>query len=194
MKTAPSAATFVILALVLLIPGYASADSVSIQPPSKNVSVGDSFALTVDIANATDVFTFFFDVNFDPAALSAIDITEGPFLPSGGSTAFFPGSIDNVGGTIAFTFDTLLVSGPGVTGSGVLATIDFTAIGSGLSAVGLANQAFLDSNSDPINVSLSNGAVHVAAVAEPPVLLTMIAGLFFVAFLSRNRARRAAQM
>jgi adhesin HecA-like repeat protein len=52
--------------------------------------------------------------------LSATGITEGSFLPSGGSTFLIPGMIDNNAGIIAFNADTLLSAISGVSGSGTL--------------------------------------------------------------------------
>jgi hypothetical protein len=154
-----------------LAPRRASADSVvSVQPTTTNTTAGNTMALNVDISAAPDLFSYQFDIDFNPSVLPATVVTEGSFLPSSGSTFFITGTIDNVAGTIVFTADTLIGPGPGVNRSGVLATIDFTAIGSGTSSVDLANLIFLDSTGAPINVSTTSSSVDVAgavATAEP---------------------------
>ena len=94
--------------------------------------------------------------------------TEGPFLPSGGATFFIPGTIDNTGGTVAFTADTLLTAISGVTGDGTLASFSFEAIGDGTSDLTLSNVQLLDSNLNPIDVDLSGGSVDVGETSTAP--------------------------
>src|ERR1019366_6371228 len=67
---------------------------ISVQPSSQTVNVGDGFSLDVGV-DITDLYAFQFDLSFNPAVLSATSITEGLFLPTGGSTFFISGDIDN---------------------------------------------------------------------------------------------------
>src|ERR1700732_272328 len=104
MKRVLTLAAIFIAILIVLTPGLALADAViSIQPSATNESVGNNFTLNVDISGVTDLAAFQFDIGFNPAVLSANGITEGSLLPSGRSTFFIPGTIDNGAGTIAFT-------------------------------------------------------------------------------------------
>jgi general secretion pathway protein D len=168
---------------MILMPVQAKADSV-VSVASSSVGPGSNFTLNVDIAGAVDLAAFQFDIGFNPAVLSATGITEGAFLPGGGSTFFLPGFIDNTTGMITFNADTLLGPGPGVNGSGVLSTIDFTAIGAGFSPIGLANLFFLDSTGAQLSVSGSNGSVNVVSpVPEPPTLFLLGAGIVLMILL-----------
>src|SRR5579872_4655605 len=119
---------FVLVLLSTLLPSAFADAILSIQPASTSTSPGSTFAVSVDISNVTDLYAFQFDIGFNPATLAGVSVTEGSFLPGGGSTFFIPGFIDNTGGTIAFSADTLIGPIPGVSGSGTLATIDFTAV------------------------------------------------------------------
>ena len=92
--------TIVWLLLILGFPTFAA--TVLVDPTSFNISPGQKFSLDVDVSNITDLYAFQFDLGFDPGLLSALSVTEGTFLPSGGSTFFLPGTIDNVGGTVTF--------------------------------------------------------------------------------------------
>jgi len=181
----------VIAFLFLLEPTAALADSVtSIQPASTGVSVGQNFTVNVDITDVTDLYAFQFDIGFNPAILSANGITEGAFLPSGGPTFFIPGTIDNSAGTISSNADTLLGPGPGVSGNGVLATIDFTAIGSGVSSVTPSNLILLDSTGANINTSAVDGTVTVSGaspVPEPSTSLLLVIAIFLIAFLAAKK-------
>lgn len=143
------------------------AATLSVDAPS-SVAVGDTFTVNVNIASITDLYGFQFDLSFDPTILAADSSIEGPFLPSGGATFFIPGAIDNIGGAVAFTADTLLTAISGVTGDGNLASFSFDAIGTGTSALTLANVFLVDSSNNPIDVDLNSGSVTVAGVSTVP--------------------------
>jgi hypothetical protein len=164
-----------------------------VEPSSLNVSGQAGFSLEIRISNVTDLAAFQFDVGFDPGVLSAISPAEGTFLPGGGLTFFIPGVVDDVGGTIGGTADTLIGFGSGVSGNGVLATLSFTAVGSGTSAITLFNVLLLDSNLYGIEPTIQNGSVDVsgisAAVPEPSTVLLFGTVLLGSSFLARKRRR-----
>lgn len=181
-----------------VIPGWllalsacsAIGDTISFQPASLTVNSGQSFAFDVDVATVSDLYAFQFDIGFDPTILSAVSVAEGLFLPSGGSTIFFPGTIDNVGGTITFNADSLVGAISGVTGSGILANIMFNALAAGTSPVALSNLQLLDSSLNPIAFSTANGSVSVkgAATPEPSALPFLGAALLCLAAARLKRA------
>ncbi len=74
------------------------------------------------MTDVSDLYAFQFDLAFDPTILELQSISEGTFLPGAGSTNFFPGTIDNTGGTATATADSLVGAIPGASGSGTLAT------------------------------------------------------------------------
>jgi general secretion pathway protein D len=122
--------------------------------------------------------------------VQATAVTEGPFLQTGGATFFDGGVIDNVNGVASFTFDTLLGAGPGVTGSGVLESIQFSPLESGPASFSFANLLALDSQLNTITVD-SPSASFVAAVPEPSEISLMLAGLGCVVMLTRRRRKGA---
>ena len=171
-----------IIAICLLSLAAARADTlaaVSIDPSSTPVIVGNPVNLNVDISNVSDLYAFQFDIGFDPTILSATNTTEGAFLPSGGATFFVAGTIDNVGGTITDTADTLIGAVPGVGGDGVLATLQFQAIGNGTSPITLLNIILLDSNLDEIAFTSTDGSVTVTP--EPRFMPVLLIGLLIAA-------------
>jgi general secretion pathway protein D len=157
--------------------------TLSISPASLTVGAGSNVVLDVNIANVTDLFAFQFDLSFAPGTVSAASIGEGAFLAGGGTTAFIPGTIDNVGGTIAATADTLIGPGPGVNGSGTLAVLTLTGLAPGTSSIDFSSVFLLDSNLTGINSSLQSGSVTVTstAVPEPNTLVLLIAGMSLLA-------------
>ena len=175
--------------LVSVLPKPAFADGVpilSIAPSSSTVSPGNSISLDVIVSSVTDLYAFQFDLSFDPGTVSAVSIIEGGFLPGGGTTAFIPGTIDDVGGTIAATADTLIGPGPGVTGSGTLAVLTLTGLAPGTSSIDFSSVFLLDSNLNSIDASTLSGSVTVTPrtvpTPEPNSLVLLIAGVTFLAF------------
>jgi hypothetical protein len=186
-------------AILLLLVGLVGspavmATTVSIQPPSSTYSVGDSFSLSINISDVTDLYAFQFDIGFSPSILAAMGISEGTFL-SGGvrTTNYIPGTIDNITGTVTFTADTLQDMIPGVMGSGSLATIDFNALDMGTSVVSLSNVILLDSNGNYISASIENGNITVNPAVipapEPGVLWLILSAFPSLLYLS-GKSRR----
>lgn len=186
----------IVAAVILFNALGAWADSiptVSIQPQTTTVFGGNTFTLDVNISNVSDLFAFQFDLGFNPSILSAVSIMEGSFLPGGGTTFFIPGAIDNVGGTIAATADSLIGLIPGGTGSGTLAEVEFKALGSGTNGISLSNAQLLDSSLSPIPFETAPGSVDVtgvAAVPEPSAVLLVGAALLCVIGLRARVFRR----
>jgi len=172
------------LAPIFSLPSFADdVPILSIAPSSSTVGAGSNVVLDVNIANVTDLFAFQFDLSFAPGTVSAASIVEGAFLAGGGTTAFIPGTIDNVGGTIAATADTLIGPGPGVNGSGTLVVLTLTGLAPGTNSIDFSSVFLLDSNLTGINSSLQSGSVTVTstAVPEPNTLVLLIAGMSFLA-------------
>lgn len=147
--------------------------------------------MDVFITDITDLFAYQFDVSFDPGKLSAQAITEGSFLATGGATFFLPGLIDNVKGVISFTANTLLGPDPGVTGSGNLALVEFSAIGTGTSSIDLSDVVLLDSGLADITADVVAGTVGVqdngGSIPEPATLWLLALG---AGWLGMRGARR----
>ena len=103
------------------------------------IHLGDTFTFEIRAENVTDLAGWQFDIAFDPAALEAIDVSEGNFL---GSTTFFQsGSIDNVAGNI-IGLRAARLSAQGVTGTGALLQVRFKAKSSGTTQLTLQNLEF----------------------------------------------------
>lgn len=181
-----------LLLLTLCIAGSsASADTIQVDPSSTTVTVGETFSLDVDVSNMSDLYAYQFDLTFTPGVLSATNVSEGPFLASGGTTFFLPGTIDNVGGTITFNADTLIGAISGVSGSGTLAVFDFEALAAGPSPVTLANVLLFDSTGASIIPSSTGGSIvtveNASSVPEPA--LAALVGTVLVGLLMYRRRR-----
>ena len=99
----------------------------------------DTFTLDLRAENITDLAGWQFDIAFDPAALEAIDVSEGDFLKMGGASTFFQsGTIDNAAGKIAGV-NAARLSTQGVTGTGTLLQVTFKAKAAGETELALQN-------------------------------------------------------
>jgi hypothetical protein len=151
------------------------------------VMVGQPVSVDVSISNVTDLYAFQFSAGFNQNVLSGTGVREGPFLPSGGPTFFIPGTIDNTAGTISLTADTLIGVVPGVSGSGTLAILDFTAVGVGASPISLTDVVLLNSRLQEISAAVEAESVTVAP--EPTSLAIFFAGIIGFLWLRFRRVR-----
>jgi hypothetical protein len=162
--------------------------------PVTSPSLGDTFNVNVDVANINDLYAYQLDLTFDPKLMSAVSVSEGPFLPSGGTTFFIPGTIDNVGGSVTATADALIGAISGVSGSGTLLTFEFTALALGTSALDIANPILLDSSFNDITAgsNFQNGSVTIILSAAPePGYLVLCAVLLLISFARRVQLRNS---
>jgi hypothetical protein len=185
---------------LLTWPGNAAAGPAALEvSPSSLTTSLSTFSLDITVTGVSDLYAFQFDLGFDPTIVAVTSESEGSFLASGGPTLFIPGVIDNVGGTISSTADTLLGPIPGVSGSGNLAVIDFQVLSPGTSTINLFNAQMLDSNLNGLSFTTNNGSVTVSQVAEVPepgsvVLVSVgLTGLFLIRRRHSDRHPRQSQ-
>ena len=155
---------------------------VSVQPSTQEVVYGQSVSLYISVTDAVDLYTWGINEGFDPAVVGATAQQEGPFLKSGGSTAFIPGPINNVIGSVGLYAATLLGESSVVTGSGVLLTVEFDELEIGATPITVFDISLIDSAISRIqNFELANASVMIKRASEvsAPATLGLIAlGLF----------------
>jgi len=168
---------------VAATPGYAAV--ISVQPSPLNVSVGQSFSINVDISNVSDLSNFSFDVGFDPTIVSLVSAAEGGFLQSGGTTSFgsspyYKSGSSGLTAYAIFIDDVLTTGGPGVSGAGTLATINFNALAIGNTPITISNESLIDPGLDTIPASIQNGNISVQPVNVPEPPSTLYTALSFI--------------
>ena len=153
--------------------------------------LGSTQDYAVNIADVSDLYTYQFSINYDARYLRALGVTEGGFLATGGATLGSTGFIDDGAGTISFIYNTLYGGGPGVSGSGLLASIRFEAIGVGSAALSFADVLLLGSTGDEFAFDAASAQITivdgVADVPEPASILLIGAGLAAAAALRRRK-------
>ena len=104
-----------------------------------SVRVGDTFTVHINAEKVTDLAGWQFDLTFDSDVLEAVEVNEGDFLKKGdGNTFFQRGTIDNTVGKIV-GLSSALISKNGVTGTGNLVSVVFSAKADGNSQIMLHN-------------------------------------------------------
>lgn len=176
--------------VLALLTAPASATTLSFAASPAAVQVGDTFTLNVLVAEAPDLYAFQFDIAFDPAIVQASTVLEGDFLSAGGrATFFFPGTLDNIAGTVSFTANTLVGPGPGVTGEGIVVHLSFHALAPGQSDLSFGNVVLLDSALAELAATPMDGAIDVSSVPEPASVALFGIGLAVLMASARRRMR-----
>jgi hypothetical protein len=151
------------LLFLVLLTGFVHAANLSFSPPTSQVALGEEFEVNVTVSNVVDIYSFQFDMAYDPVFLQYVSITKGPFLSSDGAGTFevppnnsTPGLLDNYAVTRIST-------STGVSGNGVLATARFKSLVEGVSTLSLLQTLLYDSNAtEPQEIphTIQNGSVN----------------------------------
>jgi hypothetical protein len=181
-----AAAVFVLA----VVPGPTNAAPI-VSAEVVTVGVGDVFSIDIEVADAVNLVSWQLDLGFDPAIVQASAVSEGPFLSSSGTTLFNPGVIDNVTGLISLASASFVDLAP-PSGSGVLMTVEFLALGPGVSALALSN-VFL--NLLDADFTLQNGQITVVGDGGPipvpePGTIGLLATGFLLLHARHRRPRR----
>ena len=125
----------------------------------KLINFGDTFMVNISAETAFDLAKWQLDIAFDPAALEAVNVSEGDFLKmGGGTTTFQEGVIDNAAGTIT-GLSAERDDDQGVTGAGTLFEVELKAKSSGEPKLTLQNLQFdvitRDTSADPYEITLT---------------------------------------
>ena len=168
-KIAIGATVMVLLLLWLVTPGFAGATVVKIEPSTQNVLAGEGFSVDVTIEDITDMAANGAILHFEHSSMQATGITAGVI------STFPVTTIDNTAGTVTFAY--ALQTGS-YTGSGVLATIEFTAAASaeGTFELDLTDVELYDPNLNLIPTGVSNGTVTITSKPTPTPTSTPTTG------------------
>lgn len=167
---------------------------ISLNSQDSSINTGSSTTVSIDLSGGVDVFAYQFDILFTPGMLSVSEATSGLFLSDG--TGFFSGIVDDAAGSITFISDAVVSVGPGVSGSGNLASLVFTGLSGGVANLGLANVILLDSSLADIpgvtTVDTSITVQAVNAIPAPGSAVLAVTALLAAGFVARSRRKGGA--
>ena len=116
------------------------------------IDAGDTFTLEISAKDIYNLAGWQFDMAYDPTVLEAIEVNEGDFLKTGGGATFFQrGTIDNRLGKIR-GLSAARLSEDGVSGTGTLLSVTFTAKAAGQTQLRLDNFQLAAITGKPIDV------------------------------------------
>jgi hypothetical protein len=171
-----------ILMATLVLQVSAQSPTINIDPSSIEVNIGEPFTVTINITNveAPGIFSYELKVYYNNTLLNATAASypSGHFLPPPNFEV--PPEIHNDQGYVVFAV-TKLGDVPGSTGSGVLATIQFTGIGVGVSSLELEDVILLDPEGDEVSFSVNNGTVTVVPEFAQLLLILIFSTLAVIA-------------
>ena len=112
------------------------------------------------IENGADVVSAPLTIQFDPKVVKLNDVAKGDFFSSDGQIPVFTKNIQNDTGIAAITLNRLPGSA-GVSGSGVLVTMMFQAIGAGTAAVRIPNLTVKDASGAVVASGMPQMVINV---------------------------------
>ncbi|WP_377704392.1 PEP-CTERM sorting domain-containing protein [Pseudoduganella sp. UC29_71] len=167
----------------------AMATTLSFTPTAASVAVGGSVAVDVrvsDLAAGADLGAFDFNVLFNSGVLSLTGYTLGAAL---GDLSVFEALDASLGNSVSGVFNlaeiSLLSDLAFQQDSFTLATLYFTAVASGSSALSLGDVVLGDAFGNAVAADL--GGAAVSAVPEPQALLLFMSGLALLGAVRRQR-------
>jgi len=135
--------------------------------------VGDSFVVDVNVGDLVGLFSYGFEVNYDPAVFEFVSAVEGNFLSEGGAvvTSFQAGLEDGVAGKLIVGDARTIDPKVGVDGNGTLVVLTFNVIGGegSNSELSFASDGFLSGVSGDLSSSFINGSFSIENAETNPV-------------------------
>lgn len=135
--------------------------------------VGGQITVSVNAENAVDLFSYGFEVDYDPAVLVLLAVSQGPFLSESGSvaTSFQYGLEDGTPGKLLVAEARTMDPKSGVFGSGMLFDMTFDVIGGGgtQSDISFGADSFIADSSGETLAGYAGGVFTPAVASVDPV-------------------------
>lgn len=136
---------------------------VIVTPTLKTVELGEVFTVTVNVANITTPLSAYqFDLTYDDNLLRLENVEDGDFLSNAGQDTVCPAWVEPTANSMRLACAGVGPN-PGSVGDGRLATLTFTALATGNSALTLSGVQLADTAVPPVSVAaaLVDGQVVV---------------------------------
>ena len=133
--------------------------SFSVSPSSSTPGAGSTFQISINAANAHDLFEVPLQLRFDPRVLSLVNVDSGDMLGRDGQAVALVHR-DEGNGTVTISASRPPQT-PGITGTGVVCTLTFKANVAGDSPLSLIKIGAKDSKGTTLPAVGTQGVVHV---------------------------------
>jgi general secretion pathway protein D len=138
-------------------PGMAS---FMFDPPTITTAPGSTFAVSIQLAGAQNVYSVPVQINYDPNKLQVINVSNGGFLSQDGQAVALAHRDDNTAGILQVTATRPPGSG-GISGQGSVITLTFMARAGGQSTLSITRGGARDAGMQAIPVSGAQALVNV---------------------------------
>jgi len=125
-----------------------------------DTSVSSSITVAVTLDDGKDVAGAPMQIQFDPKILRLNDVVRGDFFSRDGQQPLFSKNILNDAGTASIQLNRMPRT-PGISGGGVLVTLNFQAVSKGATAVTITNLPIKDSQGQAIAAGTPRLSVNV---------------------------------
>jgi hypothetical protein len=149
--------------------------SIVLLPPDTTTSPGSTFVLNLTINNVADMYAWSVTLVYQKIiTLNSIDTINNTAFTDGSGLAIFKTEDYNSSYYRSYIARTLLdvtpgISRPGVTGSGLVAHLNFMAASTGTPAIYSSNSEIIDSKGNAITpITVTTPTITVAIVQPPP--------------------------
>jgi general secretion pathway protein D len=130
------------------------------DPPTMTAAPGSTFTVNVLLSGAQNVSSVPVQINYDPAHLQVVNVSNGGFLSQDGQAVALVHRDDASTGTLQVTA-TRPPGSTGISGQGAVVTITFMAKASGQSTLSITRGGARDASMQAINVAGTQAAVNV---------------------------------
>lgn len=147
---------------------------VSMNVSNPTPEVGEQLTVSVDVTDAVDLFSYGFEVDYDPVILSFVSANADSFLSEAGSvaTTFQSGLEDGSPGTLLVAEARTIDPKVGTSGSGKLLTMTFDVLaGEGQTTdIVFASESFLADTNGAVSASFADGQISIQQTSVDPVM------------------------
>ncbi len=134
--------------------------TIRLVPSAATYRVGANVTTLVYIENATNVGSVPFHLKYDPAVLQYISSAEGTFMSNDGTQTYFLAAPTPAGDEVVVGLSRA-GSGPGATGAGELATLEFVAIDLGDAGFSFAGSSVRDPQGKSLPARFTTVSIRV---------------------------------
>lgn len=158
-----------IVALVLFLTPTAHAQSSTqlvLNPAANSVATGNSIMVSIDVAAATNLYGYQFQVTYDASKVTASGSFVNTFFDTTSNTFIPPGWSGTCAAGVCKFAASRLNNASAVSGAGTLAQIAFTGVAAGTSPLAFSMDILSDRDGFPIAHTTGAGSVLVYSI--PP--------------------------
>lgn len=130
------------------------------DPPAVTAAAGSTFTVNVLLSGAQNVSSVPVQINYDPAHLQLVNVSNGGFLSQDGQAVALVHRDDASTGTLQVTA-TRPPGSPGISGQGAVVTLTFMAKAGGPSNLSITRGGARDASMQAINVAGTQATVNV---------------------------------